>query len=124
MPKQLNVRSDEAYAAATRLAQRLGTTTTEAVLRALRRLEQETYRPVRREEFTPEEESTYKHFKELAQKARQEATPPAPETPAPAAPAAPLHRLTMPRAAAPLASPSTDAMSSEERITRALGGKK
>ena len=59
MSKQLNIRSDEAYAAATRLAQRLGTTTTDAVLRALRRLEQETYKPVAREELTPEEASTY-----------------------------------------------------------------
>ena len=100
MSKQLNIRSDEAYAAATRLAQRLGTTTTEAVLRALRRLEQETYRPVRREEFTPEEESTYSHFKQLALKARKEAVPPA---------------------AGP---PAADTKSSEERIYLALGGKK
>ncbi len=34
--KQLNVRSDEAYATAHNLARELGTTTTEAVVRALR----------------------------------------------------------------------------------------
>ena len=34
--KQLNIRSDEAYATAHRLAEQLGVTTTEAVVRALR----------------------------------------------------------------------------------------
>jgi hypothetical protein len=40
--KQLNIRSDEAYETATRLARRLGASTTEVVLRALQRLEGET----------------------------------------------------------------------------------
>jgi hypothetical protein len=37
--KQLNIRSDEAYETAQRLAKRLGVSTTEVVLRALQRLE-------------------------------------------------------------------------------------
>ncbi len=112
MSKQLNIRSDEAYAAATRLAQRLGTTTTDAVLRALRRLEQETYKPVAREELTPEEASTYAHFRQLALKARGETVPAAAKT-------APL---TVKAAASP--SPLPEPKSSEERITLALAGRK
>jgi antitoxin VapB len=38
MPRQLNIRSDEAYETATTLAKRLNTTTTDVVLRALRKL--------------------------------------------------------------------------------------
>lgn len=37
MPRQLNVRNDEAYETATSLARRLHTTTTDVVLRALRK---------------------------------------------------------------------------------------
>lgn len=38
MPRQLNIRNDEAYETATSLARRLNTTTTDVVLRALRKL--------------------------------------------------------------------------------------
>ncbi len=41
MPRQLNVRNDEAYETATALAKRLRTTTTDVVVRALRRLASE-----------------------------------------------------------------------------------
>jgi hypothetical protein len=126
MPKQLNIRSDEAHEAATRLAQRLGTTTTDAVLRALRKLEQDTYRPLKRDEFTPEQESTYAHFKALALKARREAGPAAPAasaaptTPAPAA--SPLARVALARAIgaslapAPPVPPSSVAASRETAL--------
>lgn len=44
--KQLNVRSDEAYERAHRLAKRLGTTTQDVVVKALRALEQGDTEPV------------------------------------------------------------------------------
>lgn len=112
MSKQLNIRSDEAYAAATRLAQRLGTTTTDAVLRALRRLEQDTFKPVPREAFSAEEAETYAHFRQLALKARGETVPAAAGKSSP---------LTIKPAVPPLTLP--EPKSSEERITLALAGR-
>ena len=41
MTKQLNIRNDEAYARAKRLAERLGISTTEVVVKALRQLDTE-----------------------------------------------------------------------------------
>lgn len=53
MRKQLNIRSDEAYATAHELAEQIGTTTTDVVVRALRELKSSRRIPSRL--VTPEE---------------------------------------------------------------------
>src|SRR5687767_6733881 len=77
MQKQLNIRSDEAYDRAQRLAKRLGTTTTEAVVRALRRYDQESFRLPTYADLTTEERRDYEQFMALAGKAREEMENPA-----------------------------------------------
>jgi hypothetical protein len=76
VPKQLNIRSDEAYETARRLAHRLGTTTTEAVVKALRHLDSETFKLPAYEDLTPEQKAEYEEFRALARQARLEAKNP------------------------------------------------
>ncbi|MCW5696278.1 MAG: type II toxin-antitoxin system VapB family antitoxin [Bauldia sp.] len=76
MPKQLNIRSDEAYERAHRVAKQLGTTTAEAVIRALRNIETDLPQLPTYDDLTPEEKADFAMFKQLAQKARAEATNP------------------------------------------------
>lgn len=75
MPKQLNIRSDEAYELAQKAARRLGTTKTEAVIRALRRYAEPDGLPTY-DDLTPEQKADYARFRGLARRARAEATNP------------------------------------------------
>jgi hypothetical protein len=69
--KQLNVRSDEAYAIAHGLARKLGKTTTDVVLTALRQLEGR--RTIPSTKVTPEEaEANYKMIMEMVAKTNRE----------------------------------------------------
>lgn len=72
MPKQLNIRSDEAYERAQRLAKRLGTTTTEAVVRALRRYDSTLPAWPSHADLTPEQAADHARFMEEARRAREE----------------------------------------------------
>ena len=72
MAKQLNIRSDEAYERARRIAKRMGTTTTEVVVRALRRYDPDPVVLPSFEDLTPEQKRDYEHFRELARRARKE----------------------------------------------------
>jgi hypothetical protein len=62
MPKQLNIRSDEAYEIAHRAAKKSGRTVTEVVTQALR----ETHGPAAREVSPKEAAETYRVLMELA----------------------------------------------------------
>jgi antitoxin VapB len=63
MERQLNIRSDEAYERAHRLARRRGQSVTEVITDALRRAEEQAPRP----EVTPEEAAeTFRILNELA----------------------------------------------------------
>lgn len=75
MPKQLNIRSDSAYETAQRLAKRLGTTTTEVVIRALERYDRETYRPLTYDDLTPEQKAEADEFLRRARAARNQGDP-------------------------------------------------
>jgi hypothetical protein len=75
MTKQLNIRNDEAYARAKRLAERFGLSTTEVVLKALRHLDTDAVVLLPYESLPPEAKRDHEHFKELARKAREEAGP-------------------------------------------------
>jgi hypothetical protein len=66
--KQLNIRGDEAYATAHRLAELLGTTTTEVVVKALPELESKRRIPRRR--VTPEEAEA--NLRQLMESIRRE----------------------------------------------------
>ena len=66
--KQLNVRSNEAYERAHRLAKRLGTTTQDVVIKALRALEQDA-EPVRSDQ--PDEQAI-SHVRQILAQARLE----------------------------------------------------
>lgn len=59
MPRQLNIRSDDAYRAAQTLAKRLDATTTDVVVRALRELEQATLRTPEKNDMTPEQKAAF-----------------------------------------------------------------
>ena len=63
--RQLNIRSDEAYRRASGLAERLGKTTTEAVVEALRSYEARAA-PLDELGFTPEQRDDYEALRELA----------------------------------------------------------
>ena len=73
--KQLNIRSDEAYETATRLAKRLGASTTEIVLRALQRYEGEA--PAQPSDLGPREKAFVADILERARKVAAK-TPPGP----------------------------------------------
>ena len=57
MPRQLNVRSDEAYETAREIARRTRMTTTEVVVKALRKLDEET--PKTLDAMTAEQRARY-----------------------------------------------------------------
>lgn len=72
MARQLNIRSDEAFETAKRLAERQGLTTTEVVVRALRYLDV-TSDPLRYEDLSAKQKSLHDRLAELARKAREAA---------------------------------------------------
>jgi hypothetical protein len=71
MPKQLNIRSDEAYEIAHRAAKRLGKTVTEVVTDALR----QQHGPAAREVSPEEAAETYRILTELAREGRRRKKP-------------------------------------------------
>jgi hypothetical protein len=75
MTKQLNIRSDEAYMRAKRLAKHYGLSTTEVVLKALRHLDTEAVVLPPYESLPEQLKRDHEHFKELARKAREEMGP-------------------------------------------------
>jgi hypothetical protein len=73
MPRQLNIRSDEAYRIAHRLAKKHGQSVTEVVTEALRRRESET---TRMPEVSPEEAAeTIRILMELSKRSAKAAKP-------------------------------------------------
>ena len=66
--RQLNIRSDEAYSRASSLAQRLGRTTTDIVVEALRRYEADV-EPRNMHGRTPEQQRRFDRIKALAEEA-------------------------------------------------------
>ncbi len=72
MAKQLNIRSDEAYERATRLARRWGTTTADAVVRALRKADETPRHWPRHDELTEAQKRDHAHFMALASRAKAE----------------------------------------------------
>jgi hypothetical protein len=60
MPKQLNIRSDEAHRLASALARRLNTSTTKVIETALRDLDRRT--PTQGADLTPEQEEEHQRF--------------------------------------------------------------
>jgi hypothetical protein len=73
MPRQLNIRSDEAYRIAHRLAEQSGQTVTEVVTAALRRSESDL---TRRPEVPPEEAAeTVRMLMELSERSAKAAKP-------------------------------------------------
>lgn len=80
MARELNVRSDEAFETAGRLAERHKLTTTEVVVRALRCLEATQAGAVRYEDLSPQQKPLHDRLAELGRKAREalwDAAPPA-----------------------------------------------
>lgn len=75
MPKQLNVRSDAAYDTATKLARRLGTTTTEVVVRALDDLSRKTYRASTYDELSVEQKAWVDRILGMAAEVRKTLPP-------------------------------------------------
>lgn len=76
MRKQLNIRSDEAYERAHRVAKQLGTTTTNAVVLALRSIDEEPLKLPTYNDLTPAQKAELDEFLALARKARAEMTNP------------------------------------------------
>jgi hypothetical protein len=76
MTKQLNIRSDEAYERAHRLAKRYHTTAAEAVVRALREMDDEPPNVPTYDDLTPEQRADVDRFMDLARRARAEMTNP------------------------------------------------
>lgn len=72
MTKQLNIRSDMAYATAQRLAKRLGRSTTAVVETALDRLDRETFKVPSYDDLTPEQKFRADHLLSLARRGRKE----------------------------------------------------
>jgi hypothetical protein len=64
VPRQLNVRSDEAYETAHRLALRLKLTTTEVVLRALLRFKEDL--PTLPESMSPKQREVFESLRALS----------------------------------------------------------
>ena len=74
MAKQLNIRSDEAYERAQRLARRWGTTAADAVVRALRSVDDDPFRWPSHDELTDAQKRDHARLMELAERARTEMT--------------------------------------------------
>jgi hypothetical protein len=72
--RQLNIRSDEAAERAGALAKRLGKTTTEVVVEALRSYEAEVH-PVDELGMTPEQRERYDSLLEIARETRKRIRP-------------------------------------------------
>lgn len=72
--RQLNIRSDEAYRLASGLAERLGKTTTEVVVEALRSYDA-AVQPVDELGMTPEKRRRYEAILDIAQEARKHIRP-------------------------------------------------
>ncbi len=75
MARQLNIRSDEAYETARRIARRLGTSTTEAVVRALHCYDRETSGPIGYEALSEEERDFVDEMRGLSERIRAEVGP-------------------------------------------------
>jgi hypothetical protein len=77
MSRQLNIRSDEAHAVATDLAQRLGTTTTRVVVEALRRYRDNILpaQDILDRPMTPEQKERFDRILALAREARRTLPP-------------------------------------------------
>jgi hypothetical protein len=75
MPKQLNVRSDEAYGRAHRLARRLNISTTKVVETALARYDRDTAKVPTYSDLTPEQKARADQLLALARKGRAEGDP-------------------------------------------------
>lgn len=75
--RQLNIRSDEAAETAARLARRLGTTTTDVVVSALRSYEAATARS-HQEGWSPEKRRRYDALRAITAEARQHLIPGSP----------------------------------------------
>ncbi|MEP9378610.1 type II toxin-antitoxin system VapB family antitoxin [Aquabacter sp. CN5-332] len=75
MARQLNIRSDEAVETAKRLAKRHGVTTTEVVVRALRRLDQDAPPVPTDEELTREQKAEIEALRRLSREAAKHAVP-------------------------------------------------
>jgi hypothetical protein len=73
MPRQLNIRSDEAYERAHRVAERKGITVTEAVVIALRGYDAVDPPLPTYDDLTPEQKREVDAFRARARKARAEA---------------------------------------------------
>ena len=76
--RQLNIRSDEAAERASALAKRLGKTTTEVVVEALRSYDASA-QPLDELGMTPEKRRRYESILEIAREARKHLIPGAPE---------------------------------------------
>lgn len=72
MTKQLNIRSDEAHALALDIAERLDTSVTDVVLRALREFGAKLSP---RDELTPSEQAEFEALRALARKASADKRP-------------------------------------------------
>jgi antitoxin VapB len=70
MPKQLNIRSDEAHRLATSLAKRMRTSTTKVVEAALLELERKTP-PPKPVELTPEQQADHEAFMAFVRELQQ-----------------------------------------------------
>jgi hypothetical protein len=72
--RQLNIRSDEAYARASSLARRLGRTTTDVVVEALRRYESEV-EPRNERGLTPAQQARFDRMMALSEEAGRHKLP-------------------------------------------------
>ena len=70
MARQLNIRSDEAFETARRIAERYGLSTTEVVVRALRRLDNAGDDILRYGDLSAKQKSLHDRLAELGRKAR------------------------------------------------------
>ncbi|MFS8036430.1 type II toxin-antitoxin system VapB family antitoxin [Xanthobacter sp. AM11] len=70
MARQLNIRSDEAFETAQRIAQRHGWSTTEVVVRALRRMDAAGDEILRYGDLSPKQKALHDRLAELGRKAR------------------------------------------------------
>ena len=72
MAKQLNIRSDEAYVTAARIARRLNQTTTQVVVEALARYDRETFAVPVQADMTSEQKALADELLALAKAGREE----------------------------------------------------
>jgi len=75
MSRQLNIRSDEAYETARRIARRLNVSTTEVVRTALDRYDRETSRVPTYDELAPKQKAFADRLLALARAGRSEGDP-------------------------------------------------